>query len=135
MACLAINPFLFDIHQVQFSDTQKNMVIQDGQFTKCIYTDPCVTLHGLYFLIEKEGGVEGEKKEEDSKNTLVEEKMQEIERQIIGLYKEEMMSYSKKPCFLLADITGTVKRNNIILKISGVWETPHQYGITYKFIQ
>ena len=65
-----------------------------------------------------------------------------IERQILGCYA----SQTKLPVFRIAEQlrTGTIKlfsdavpsnqNSTYILKLSGVWETGNQYGLTHKFI-
>ena len=43
---LAIPIHLIEMHQIAFLETKKNMII-DGKFTKIIYTDDHMALHGL----------------------------------------------------------------------------------------
>jgi hypothetical protein len=42
-----LDPLQFQIHCAHFLDVKKNMIME-GNFTKLIYSDSCVTLNGIY---------------------------------------------------------------------------------------
>jgi hypothetical protein len=131
----------FDIHNVYFGNTTKNNVISEGRFSHINYSTHYFSLNAIYLSIPlkmKSINSHGKtkiffkKKENEAiinKLKLIEEKLLEnmstktqlkinqyLENEIIVVYSKEKPNFS------------------IILKISGIWETEEQCGLSFKFI-
>ena len=138
-----------DIINVSFLEKKDNTIVE-GIFSKIIYTDEFITLNGIFIdfpleIIPVDKIV--------NKNYLfftlqsnynIISKIQELETKLIDCYNIEK-NICKKNVFNLYNqlISGKIKiynntynskNNHIVLKISGLWETTNEIGITYKFI-
>ena len=138
-----------DIINVSFLEKKDNTIVE-GIFSKIIYTDEFVTLNGIFIDFPLEI-VHTDKM--INKNYLfftlqsnynIISKIQELETKLIDCYNIEK-NICKKNVFNLYNqlISGKIKiynnaynskNNHIVLKISGLWETTNEIGITYKFI-
>ena len=133
---------------IYFCDPIKNNIMNDGSFIRILYSNNYVVFNGVYLLIEL-NNLTIEKYYNKYKcffNTNIHKEMidriYEIEDSIlkkinipnkIAQYKinEQLKNGIIK---LYNDFT--IKPNtSFILKISGVWETNFNYGLTYKFIK
>jgi hypothetical protein len=138
-----------DIINVSFLEKKDNTIVE-GIFSKIIYTDEFITLNGIFIdfpleIIPTDKII--------NKNYLfftlqsnynIISKIQELETKLIDCYNIEK-NICKKNVFNLYNqlISGKIKiynnsynskHNHIVLKISGLWETTNEIGITYKFI-
>ncbi len=141
-----------DPTNIYLMDTKKN-IIMDGSFTKILYTNPYLTMNSIYCITS----IEIINSEIINKNLSTyniycsPEMIQEcydLEKNIIDFYKQEM-GVNKACSYLLYKQLLTYKiklykENNItpinvipsiVLKISGLWETENEVGITYKFLE
>jgi hypothetical protein len=140
------------IENLFFSDTKKNIII-DGFFTKIIYSDNDTSINGLYIdfpiIFNKD-----EKNNHKNLilfnayyylNSTIIKQIGELEIQILEYYNT-YSHISKKiiPSLYNLLLNGKIKLysnteldiNNVFLflKISGVWETDDNIGITFKFL-
>jgi hypothetical protein len=144
----------FKFHNLFFLDAKRN-IIMDGKFTKIVYSDELILMNGIYlitpfddFYIENNLNKTILKLNiNNSINATIINELVKIERYIIEYYKH-LFDCSKKPFALLKEqiLNGNIKLykeyNNkqekscckIIIKISGIWESEDQVGLTYKFI-
>lgn len=119
-------------------DTKKNMLME-GKFTKVLYSNILSTI-GIYFSINISGYyINNSLFKIDKINDL--DILYKIEQDMLEFYKARF-NVSKPFNFTLRD---TLKSNmmklykiseygeNIILKISGIWENDTHVGITFKF--
>ena len=130
-----------------FCDPIKNNIMCDGNFIRILYSTPYIVLNGIYLLV-KLHDVTCERyynKYKCTFSTLVNkdivENLKSIEERILYMYKT-----NKTPCFkvyeqiksgyikIFTDV-GNVNQCSCVLKISGIWETPINYGLTYKFMK
>ena len=138
----------YDENNVFFCDPIKNNIMNDGNFIRIIYSTHNLVLNGIYLLVIF--------------NDIICEKYYtkfrciftaSLHKDIIdnlkiieeGLLKKSEISH-KIPQFKIYE---QIKNGNIkifndignksvcpfILKISGIWETQYNYGLTYKFIK
>jgi hypothetical protein len=145
-----------EIKNIHFLDTKKNIII-DGNFTKLVYFDTNVTINGIYVLcpieiinIDKsvnKHNVSFQTSTEDNIKNI--QQITEFEKKILDYYKFEYGIQKNASRTLWNQLnTGKIKlykENNgfskeqgpckIVLKISGIWETNSDYGITYKFLE
>lgn len=130
-----------------FCDPIKNNIMNDGNFIRILYSSDIMTLNGIYLLV-KLNDISCEKyynKFKCSFNILnhkeLIENLKKIEEDLLKKYKT-----NKTPLYkiydqvksgyikIFSDATTTKNSCPFILKISGIWETQHNYGLTYKFI-
>ena len=156
-------PTLFTVYHLLFLETKRNVII-DGNFTKVMYSNNDVVLNAIYLQfpivphhVPYVNYVTFPS--DDSRNQDTIQAFERIERQILQYY-QTYYACQKTPVFTLSnqlqrggfkvyrgiaedarggDKTETGPRlptyfDACTLKISGVWETHHQIGITFKFI-
>ena len=148
----------YEPNSIFFCDSIKNSVINEGIFIRVLYSNSYVAINGVYLLITLYD-ITFCKYYNKSKcnfnvnlNKNIINKIKIIEEQIlqkiniknkisqckiyeqmknggIKLYNEiiETLSESK--------IENNINNQTFILKISGIWETQTNYGLTYKFIR
>ena len=149
---LVLNSGNINIENIHFLDPKKNIII-DGNFTKILYADDDVSINGIYILCP----IVFNKDDKTIKSTLSFQpnhpinmefikKMSYLENQILQYYNTISISPKKINSSLYNQlISGKIKiysnyididlsQSIIILKISGVWETNYEIGITYKLL-
>ena len=120
----------------------------EGNFIRILYSTPNFTLNGIYLLITL-NNITCEKYFSKFRcffNVLLHkdllDNLQIIEESILNKY----LSIDKTPQYKIYEQikNGNIKMFNdignksicsFILKISGIWETQNNYGLTYKFIK
>lgn len=140
----------YDDKCIFFCETIKNNIINEGNFIRILYSTPFVTLNGIYLLMNL-NDVSCEKYYNKYKcnfncntNKEIIDKIKIIEEKII----KKCEIKDKIPQYKIYDQikNGIIKTINdieinsgmqcsFILKISGIWETSINYGLTYKFIK
>lgn len=142
----------FDAHKVHFLDTKKNIII-DGVFTKMVYLDNIVSLNAIYIAFPCNYCTERGVTRNNimfSLDTQLHKGFVELENTILTAYMKHYQVNKKMNTNLTTQImngrtriyregcdehsvvTGTPE---IVLKISGIWETEAEVGITHKFIE
>ena len=138
----------FKLENVFFQDSVKNTVMDNSNFIRTLYSTNLFTLNGI-FLKTKINTSYVEKYFNKYKcifdkelNRTVIDKMLLIEKSI--LQKVEIKN--KNAAYRIEDQLsgGNIKlftdnlekslENQYIFKISGIWETETDYGVTYKFM-
>ena len=147
-----------DLNNIVFAESKKN-IIMHGNFTKIIYSNPWVSINGLYihFPINIQSVDQNMSKYfiKFNMNLLSNYKLCKslhmFETQILDLY-QQMYKCNKPISLVLNDQLnyGNIKLNvnentnidninlqklSLYLKISGVWETQTHIGITYKIVE
>jgi len=137
----------FDENFVYFGEPIKNNVINDGDFIRILYSTPCVVLNGVYLQIHFNNLVLDKHYNKykctftSSDNAPTINKLKDIEIKLLQLIEKP----NKIPDYKLAEQVnnGSIKINSdyinstkiqLLLKISGIWETETHYGLTYKFL-
>ena len=141
---LAITLSDFEKDKIVFCEPIKNTVIDNSKFIRLIYSPVCYTLNGIFLAVpfidyRLENNFNRYKLYLNSeKNSAIIKNIIDIEQQILDKY-----SLQKTKIYKLRDNikNGVIKIfnennsfKNFILKISGLWENPCEYGLTYKFI-
>jgi hypothetical protein len=138
----------YDDKSIYFCEPIKNNIMNDGNFIRILYTNPQVTLNGVYLFI-KLNDVVCEKYYNKYKcnfdvvsHTNIIDNLKVIEENIL----KKLDIKEKTPQFKIYE---QIKNGNIkifndignksscsfILKISGIWETLSNFGLTYKFVK
>ena len=137
----------YDENYIHFCESIKNNVMTDGQFIRILYSTPIFSLNGIYlFFTLNDVFVEKYYNKYKCSFNFVNhkeicEKISMIEN---GLLRKINLK-NKIPQYKIQEqlINGNIKIFSdvypkhtsmcFLLKISGIWETNHQYGVTYKF--
>lgn len=146
-----------NIENIQFLNKTNNIIMEEGYFTKLIYSDSHLTMSGLYIYfpikIKFINGFNAFYNFVENKEYI--QKILELEKNILQYYKD---FYSSGENLLFSSITKQfmtemIKLNSFtiidkergtpsfhvgnpcVLKISGIWENNGVIGITYKFLQ
>ena len=156
---ITLNLSKFVLSNVYFLDTKKN-IIMDGNFSKLIFSNEWFVMNGLYILfpIEHTGSEKIMNKTQIRFNPLqqynqalindftkLEKSILEYYKQIRGcnckivplLHKQMMIGFMKtnkeyKNQFLINENN---KNTQYVIKISGIWETQDEIGLTYKLFE
>ena len=137
----------YDNKNLFFCEPIKNNIMADGSFIRILYSTPNVALNGIYLLVNLHDiacdkyynkykcsfNFSNNKDIIDNLKTVEEEILKKHRTTKIPLYKiyEQLKSGYIK---IFSDV-GNVQQCSFILKISGIWETPQNYGLTYKFVK
>jgi len=144
----------FNVRNIHFLDTKKNIII-DGIFTKIVYLDEMVSLNAIYIMFPCKYCIDRCNHMRNhilfSLDTPENHDMIQLELDILNAYMKHYQINKRKNTNLAVQILngrtrlyreGIHDTNNpmsespdIVLKISGVWETEQEIGITYKFVE
>ena len=137
----------YDDKSVFFCEPIKNNIMNDGNFIRILYSNQNIVLNGIYLLIDIYDIVCEKYYNKyrctfnilNNKNII--DNLKLIEEQILKKYETTKTPsykiYEQVKCGyikIFSDI-GTKQTSSFILKISGIWETQQNYGLTYKFIK
>jgi len=139
----------YDLTCVYFCEPIKNNVMNEGNFIRILYSTADFVLNGVTLLLPLcEINVEkyynkykcifsyALHKEIIEKFKVVEEdllKKYNIPNKTPLLKIHEQLKNGNIKFFLEKD--DKISNGNFVLKISGIWETDNQYGVTYKFLK
>lgn len=141
----------YNENYVYFCDPIKNNIMNEAKFIRILYSSPHFILNGIYLYIPLQDVVI-EKYYNKYKcvfnihdNRLLIEKLKVIEETIL----QKSNIKNKIPTFKIYEqmINGNIKifnffppssppsteTNSFVIKISGIWETETNYGLTFKF--
>ena len=135
----------YDENSLFFCEPIKNNIIDDSYYIRILYSTHNVVLNGVYLLITL-NNITCEKyynkyrccfNPNNHKDVI--DNIKKIEENILNKYDNK-----KIPNFKISEQlkNGNIKLFNLIntsdssfiVKISGIWETNCNYGLTYKFI-
>ena len=150
---IVLNHNEFKISDFYFADKKRNVII-DGLFTKIIYSNDHVSMGGIYFNMpfKKVDVIKRDKEIYLQYNTTIEcnamliDELTKIEYQILDYYRKmnqlttnistvlsrRLYSGSIK-CHTLTNASNS-QNINVVVKISGIWETSNEIGLAIKFI-
>lgn len=127
---------------IYFGETLQNSIIENGVFTRVIYSNSDIIMNGMHFYVEipsshlyRENNRIKIKKENDSLNFMfyVENSiLQKISLNKTKNYK--LKEYLKSGFIKYNSENESMSHMHFILKISGVWETDNEYGLTFKIV-
>jgi|TARA_B110000285_G_scaffold234171_2_gene310218 hypothetical protein len=136
----------FDINSVFYQKPITNTVMEDASFIRILYSNELITINGIFIKINlKINSVEAYYNKykciynkSENFNTL--SVIKSIENQILNQYFSKKSRTNKIGDQLNSEAIKIFTETNVkkipcefILKISGLWETATEYGITYKF--
>ena len=136
-----------NIDNIYYQEPIYNTVMENGEFIKIIYSDNNVMIIGLHILIPIKPVVIDKyynkfKLTYDLKhsNSDMFKKIYNLENDILNKYiskknkKKVLYDFINTNKIILFSNTELYDKNNLIIKISGIWENETEYGITYKLL-
>jgi hypothetical protein len=139
----------FKIEHTFFSSPVKNIVIEGSSFIKLIYSNTLTTLACIYLQVPihilRVERYFNKLKYSFDYNTFHNKKIIENLYLIENAILEKIAINNKKPVLHLYDklsrgavsmnvLSSTTHKRCLFLKISGIWETGYNYGLTFKFV-
>lgn len=141
-----------DYNNIFLDDKTKNTIIEEGVFYKLHYSNHILEISNImvYLDINKYTIFKNYHRfkcvfSTDKYKTII-DKISELEKNILQelyIHKNKTCDTFKQANYNISTVlhSGCFKlsrypndNNNIALKISGIWETENNYGLTYKFI-
>lgn len=145
---LAINIDDYNENYVFFHEAIKNTVIDNSNFIRSIYSNELFTLNGIYIKFNLQishidkyfNKYKCNYEREANKHVL--ELLAHIETSIlhrINIQNKKMIFKIREQINLnniklFTENVDNLIYGHFILKISGIWENEHEYGITFKFM-
>jgi hypothetical protein len=137
----------YDENCIFFSEPIKNNVMSDGYFIRIIYSNKFVTLNGVYLLVTF-NNVICEKYFNKYKCSFNVDEHEDIITNLKVIEEDLLRKIDICDKIPQYKINEQLKNGNIkvfndvgykqhcsfVLKISGIWETQLNYGLTYKFL-
>ena len=160
--CIDLNKFF--INYISFLETKRN-IIMEGNFTKLLYSNQYFTMNNIFIYLPIEyTGIEKVTNKNFlkfnplvEKNSILIKELSSVELKILEYYKLYFNSKRKVVNLLSRQLnSGNIKvlcdkktdnysfnksmdieeyKKEFILKISGVWETYEDIGLTYKLLE
>ena len=143
---ISLNKEDFSIDNVYFYEPIKNSIIENSSFIRLIYSNELMAINGIYIKIDFDNVT---KTNDFSKqkitinindNAKIINYIKSIESEIL----QKINIQRKIKIYKISEqlMTGYIKHlidnkyaNSFILKISGIWESENDYGLTFKFIE
>jgi Zn-dependent M16 (insulinase) family peptidase len=138
----------YNKNNIFFCEPIKNNVMNEGNFIRIIYSTHNVTLNGIYLLVTLNDITCDKYYTKYRCNFNITNHKEIIDN--LKIIEEDLLKktgiFDKIPQFkiyeqfkngnlkIFSDV-GNKSICSFILKISGIWETQNNYGLTYKFIK
>ena len=136
----------YNNNNVVFCEPIKNNIMIDGNFIRILYSNENMTLNGIYLFVNLKD-IFFEKYYNKykcifniSKHIDIIDNLKLIEEDILNKYKTDKIplfkiyEQTKLGYIKFFSVFNNFKPCSFVLKISGIWETLYNYGLTYKFI-
>jgi len=142
----------FDINNIFYLDPIKNTVIDNSNFIRILYSNELLTLNGVYILLNFNNiNIINNNNRikyciNISDNTKIINFIKNLEKDILdnSIIKNKIQSnklsdllmngYIKNINIPFNETKLNNSNNKFLLKISGIWETETEYGLTYKIL-
>lgn len=122
------------IDDIFFLDPIKNIIINNSNFIRIIYSNNLVTLNGIYLFCNIDNKIQN-----NNHGLLL--YIQSLEDNILNKFsKEKIKNYKIREYFnnnfINTDNTKSQEKyTKYILKISGIWDASNNIGLTFKFLK
>ena len=126
----------YSINNIYFNECVKNTIMNDSNFIRIIYSNKDLILNGIHIKINIYKEINQIKSDNYNNETLI--FIQDLEKDLLNKYNKQK-TQNNKIKEQLHYLINKINNSNIItasyiLKISGIWETSTNLGLTYKFI-
>ena len=143
---ISLNKEDFSIDNVYFYEPIKNSIIENSSFIRVIYSNELMAINGIYIKIDFDNvtKINDFSKQKITININDNLKIINYIKSIETKILEKINIECKKKIYKINEqlMTGYIKHlidnkyaNCFILKISGIWESENEYGLTFKFIE
>lgn len=158
---IAIDINNYSIDNVYFGESIKNAIIDNGKFMRIFYSNDIMTLNGIYFKIDMDLKKINDSDIENLfstvrniENSILDKICIKNKIKVIKIFDHLMINTNANNQNGITNMNGNATINNtntnnkytlnfskihnlnkMLLKISGVWETTNEYGLTFKFIE
>lgn len=137
----------FDFKYIFLGNTINNRILENSKFTRIYYSTPLCSFNGIYTLLYIDDIIESNCNNAFNsklminveKNSVLLNNIKQLEEKILrvvetknkiltcNIYNELMKG------FLKLNYKNNFHNSQIMLKISGIWETDNSYGLSYKY--
>lgn len=137
----------FDFKYIFLGNTVNNRILENGKFTRIYYSTPSCSFNGIYTLLQIDDIIKSNSNNsfcnkliiDVEKNSVLLNNIKQLEEKILNvmeiknktltcnIYNELMKG------FLKLNYKNNIHNSQIMLKISGIWETEDSYGLSYKY--
>ena len=137
----------FDFKYIFLGNTINNRIFENGKFTRIYFSTPLCSFNGIYTLLYIDNIIESNLNNSFhnkliinlEKNSVLLNNIKQLEQKILkvveiknktltcNIYNELMKG------FLKLNYKNNIHNSQIMLKISGIWETEDAYGLSYKY--
>ena len=137
-----------NINNIYISDSLENTVIDNGKFSKIMYSTPDYVMNGIYVLcsfsdtiVDKIAPNKFKVSWNREKNKHLIDKLITMERDILEKMGGRNSQYQLAKILdfnnvrIFSEEAKLTSNSDFILRISGVWENESICGITYKFLE
>lgn len=138
----------YNIENIYFLSPQTNKILQKSKYIKFIYSNELVSLNGVFFYINLPIKEINHKYNKYTITFNLEElklynDIFAFEENILNKYSpikikeynlKQQMEYGEFTFYSNFPIESSIKKIPLLLKISGIWETQHEIGLSYKII-
>ena len=138
----------YDENCIFFCEPIKNNIMNEGNFIRILYTNSYVVLNGVYIILKLNDIVcenyynKYRCNFDIQENAEIINSVKNIEETILNkigiegkVPQYKIYEQIKNGNIKLFNNIGTKSSCSFILKISGIWETITNYGLTYKFVK
>ena len=143
---ISLNKEDFSIDNVYFNEPIRNSIIENSSFIRVIYSNELMAINGIYIKIDFDNVTKTNDFSKQKINININDNLKIINyiKSIETKILEKINIECKKKIYKINEqlMTGYIKciidnkyENSFILKISGIWESENDYGLTFKFIE
>jgi hypothetical protein len=135
-----MNPDQFTCENVVLHEPVKNQIFNDSTFARIVYSNNIITTAGIHFKLDIKGATMEKRSAKTNfqfniyNNSCLIASVEQIERALLSTIDAKTPVYGLHNELVSGRIAVHDYTDTIVLKISGVWETDTNCGITYKFV-
>lgn len=135
-----MNPGQFASENVVLHEPVKNQIFNESTFMRIVYSNNIITTTGIHLKLDIKGASIDKRFNKTNiqfniyNNADLIAVVQHIERSLLSAIKNKTPVYGLYNEFVSGRITVHDYTDIIVLKISGIWETETNCGVTYKFV-
>jgi hypothetical protein len=137
---LIMNPGKFASEHVVLHEPVKNQIFNDSTFTRIVYSNNVITTNGIVLNLDIKGATIDKRFSKANvqfniyNNSDLIAVVQRIECELLSVIQNKTPVYGLYNELASGRIVVHDYDGKILIKISGIWETELNCGITYKFI-
>ena len=149
---IILDPSTFSLSEIFLADKKRNILI-NGHFTKILYSNQHLVLNSIYYHISMASSSISTTDNDmfmhydicNARNIFIMKELADIEYKLLDYYKhfynlsanistsiEKRLQYGKIKLYC-EDSSAITPNTQIVIKISGIWETAHEIGLAIKF--